>query len=326
MLIIDAETVRTLYTMDRAIAAMRLAFVRLAEGQVTQPPRLMAALSRQNTLALMPAEVIGESLGVKLVTIFPGNVAAQRSPHSLLVTMFDANDGRLTSIIDGAELTAIRTAATSAVATDLLARPDSTTLAVLGAGVQARAHLRAMAAVRPIATARVWSRRPERAAEVATWAAAELDLDCRPAPDPATAMAGADILCTATASSEPIVTAAMLGPGIHINAVGASFPSHRELSGAAVAAASVFVDSHEAARREAGDLVLAAADGNFDLDRIRGELGDLLLDRCAGRRSDLEITLFKSVGAAIQDVQSGAAVEALARSAGAAVVEIPIGA
>jgi ornithine cyclodeaminase len=272
----------------------------------------------------MPAEVVGESIGVKLGTIFPGNAALGRPSLNLLVAMFDVRDGRLTALIDGGELTAIRTAAASAVATDILARPDSSTLAVLGAGVQARAHLRAMAAVRKITTARVWNRSPAGAAALADWAAAELDLDCQPVSDPAAAVAGSDILCTTTGSNEPIVTADMLPPGVHVNAVGSSFPHHRELSADAVAAASVFVDSHDAARKEAGDLLLAAADGVFDLGRVRGELGELLLGRCAGRESDTEITLFKSVGTAVQDVQSGAVIEALARESAAA-TEIPLG-
>jgi ornithine cyclodeaminase len=311
--------------MERAMAAMRRAFVRLTEQRVVQPPRLMAPLSGgKNTLALMPAEVVGESLGVKIATIFPGNTARGGSPHSLLIAMFDPEDGRLTAIIDGAELTAIRTAAASAVATDLLAGPDSGVLAVLGAGVQARAHLRAMTAVRPIKEARVWSRRPEAALGLADWAERELGLICRPLPDPAAAVAGADILCTTTAAREPLVSAWMLPPGIHVNAVGASFPTRRELAADAVAAASVYVDSREAAHREAGDLLLAAADGAYHPDALRGELGELLLGRCAGRESESEITLFKSVGVAVQDVESGAAVEALVREAGhPAAVEIP---
>jgi ornithine cyclodeaminase len=229
--------------------------------------------------------------------------------------MFDAKDGRVTAMIDGDELTAIRTAAASALATDLLARPESSTLAVLGAGVQARAHLRGMAAVRKITTGRIWNRSPDRAAALAEWATSELHLDCRPAADPSEALDGADILCTTTGASAPIVTAGMLPPGIHVNAVGSSFASDRELDGRAVAAASVFVDSRASARQEAGDLVLAAADGDFDLDDIRAELGELVLGRHAGRTSDTEITLFKSVGAAVQDVQSGAAIVVLAKDA-----------
>lgn len=324
MLIIDADTVRALCPMDQAISVMRGAFENLARCQVVQPPRLMTPVSAENLLALMPAGIPGETLGVKLGTIFPGNPAAGRPPHCLIVAMFDIGDGRLTSVIDGAEITAIRTAATSALATDILAPADAASLGILGAGVQARAHLRAMVAVRPITTARIWSRRPESAAALAGWAERELGIACRAVPDPGTACQ-VGILCTATSSPEPLVTADMVAPGTHINAVGASFAAYRELAADVVAAAAVFVDSREAAAREAGDLLLAAAEGRFNMAAICGDLGELILKKRVDQSSDAQTTLFKSVGLAIQDIHLGAAVEARARETGTAGPEILFG-
>lgn len=325
MLIIDAKTVRELCPMEEAISAMRGAFESLAQNQVNQPLRLMARLSVDNTLALMPAEIRGEALGVKFGTIFPGNAAVGRPQHCLLVAMFDTTDGRLTAVIDGSELTAIRTAATSALATDILAKKEATALGVLGAGIQAKAHLNAMVAVRPITTAQIWSRQAENAAALAGWAERELGIACRSVADPALACM-ATIVCTTTSSPEPLVTADMIAPGTHINAIGASFPQHRELAADVVSVASVFVDSREAALVEAGDLLLAQAEGRFGMEAIRGDLGNLVLGKHPGRCSDSEITLFKSVGLALQDIQMGAVVEARARQTATAGLEIPFSA
>jgi alanine dehydrogenase len=218
--------------------------------------------------------------------------------------------------VDAAAVTAIRTAAASAVATDLLAGPDASVLAVLGAGVQARSHLSAMAAVRSLSGIRVWNRNPERARRLAAWATRKLGVPASACPRAAAATAGADLVCTTTSSAEPILGSADVADGAHVNAVGASFAHARELTADLVCRAAVFVDGRDAARQDAGDL-LAAAGSGFLAGDIRGEIGEVLLGRVPGRRpGSREVTVFKSVGLAVQDVLAARYVWQRAREAG----------
>jgi ornithine cyclodeaminase/alanine dehydrogenase-like protein (mu-crystallin family) len=259
-------------------------------------------------------------LGLKVVSIFPGNHGTGYDSHQGVVLLFDPGHGTPIAIIDASSITAIRTAAASAVATRALARPDASDLAILGSGVQATSHLAAMRAVRPIRRVRVWSRNSDHAHRFA--AASPIRVDVM-----ATAQAavdGADLICTTTAARTPILEGAWLAPGAHVNAVGACFASARELDTAAVARARLIVDSRASALAESGDFLLARADGAITDAHLAGELGDVLLGRVAGRRSPDEITLFESLGIAVEDLAAAHHVYARALATASGVC-VPLG-
>ena len=240
--------------------------------------------------------------GVKVVSIFPGNRERGDESHFGAVLLFETETGRPIAYLDAAAITAIRTAAVSAVATRLLARDDAGELALLGAGVQARTHLAALREVRELRRVRVWSRRPESAQRFAAEESARHRLPVEAVPSAAAAVAGADIVCTVTASREPVLAGEWLSPGVHVNAVGASIAAARELDSAAVARARLFVDRRESTINESGDYLVPLREGVIAEDHIQGEIGDLLLGRLPGRRSASEITLFKSLGLAVEDL------------------------
>jgi len=325
MLLVDAATVRRLLTPQAAVEAVDLAFRAAAQGSVVQPQRLVMAHGDGRALATMPALVEGLGLGTKVVTISPDNPRRGAPVHSILVLLMDLEDGSPLALVEGSRITALRTAAGSALATDALALPEASTLAVLGAGVQARAHVECLVRTRPIRRLRLWSRRRESAEVFAQEVRATTDLEVSVLDDPDETAAQADVVCTTTASPTPVLDVSGLRPGAHVNAVGASFASLCELTPAAVAACAVYVDSVEAARAEAGDLLNAAAHGCFDLAHVRGELGEVLVGRCPGRQGTAEITLFKSVGLAAQDVAVASLVVEAARAEGLG-LEVSVGA
>jgi ornithine cyclodeaminase len=262
-------------------------------------------------LGLMPGHIAADggrdgALGMKAVSVFPGNARRGIDTHQGAVLLFEADTGRLSALMDGATITAIRTAAVSGVATDLLARTDATELAILGAGVQARTHLEAIAAVRPIRHVRVWSRNPEHAASLVKEVAAGNKASIDAVPTAEAAVRGADVVATVTASPEPILQRAWLKEGVHINAVGSSIPTTREIDTATMAAVRLFVDRRESAVNEAGDILIPMREGAFTADHIQAELGDVIIGKDRGRRSATELTLFKSLGLAVEDVASAA--------------------
>jgi len=325
MLVLDGAAVRALFPMEAAIVEMRGALARYSAGEVVQPLRLVIqAPDSPNLLALMPAwtgPTAGDSggrgaLGLKAVAIFPGNPGRGLDVHQGAVTMFDPDTGVPAATMDAATVTEIRTAAVSGVATDALARPDAGDLAVLGAGVQARSHLEAMAAARPLRRVRVWSRTAAHAQALADWAGTRFGPPVEVCATPAAALAGADLACTTLACVEPVVDAAMLAPGLHLNAVGACVPTARELTTDAVAAATVIVDSRESALGEAGDLLIPIHAGDLFPAHIAAELGEVLLGRHPGRTRPDERTLFKSLGLAVEDVAAGAYIQRAARGQG----------
>jgi ornithine cyclodeaminase len=218
--------------------------------------------------------------------------------------LFEAEHGGLLAVIDATQITAIRTAAVSGVATDLLARADAGDLAILGSGTQARTHLDAMHAVRKLRRVRAWSPNPERLRRFTDCASSRLSMSVEDAPSAHAAVEGADIVCTVTSSKQPVLMGEWLTPGAHVNAVGSSDPAARELDSDAVARARLYVDRKESTLAEAGDFRIPRAEGRFDDGHILGELGDLLLGRVAGRVSATDITLFKSLGIAIEDLAS----------------------
>jgi len=317
ILLLNRRDVEALLPMAECIPAMEAAFRALATGQGGQPRRFLVwSPDRAGLLGEMPGFLApdwtgpvpaldGEPglgiLGTKLVSVFPGNRALGEESHLGMVALFEAERGRPLAILDGASITAIRTAAVSGLATRLLARPDAGDLALLGSGIQAHTHLEAMRQVRSLRRVRVYSPRPaSRSSFAAAWKAKGVEVEA--VGDAREAVAGADLICTVTSSREPVLLGEWISLGAHVNAVGSSSPAYRELDAAAVARARLFVDLKESTFAEAGDFLLARAEGAVTDEHIVGELGDLVLGRIAGRRSPEEITLAKLLGLAVEDL------------------------
>ena len=254
-----------------------------------------------------PSEVIG----LKVVTVYPGNHGTPYDSHQGVVMLFDAAHGMPIAILDGSEVTAIRTAAASGVATQALAREDAATLGILGSGVQARTHLEAMRTVRPIERVRVFSPSLENRTAFAERESARHGIPVESVDSARAAVVDADIVCVTTSSREPVLEGTWLRAGAHVNAVGACVASAREVDAETIERARVFVDSVESASNEAGDLLIPGL-----VDRIEGELGAVLLGEVTGRTSADEITLFESLGIAVEDLATAAYVVERAREAG----------
>ncbi|HEX3071708.1 MAG TPA: ornithine cyclodeaminase family protein [Thermoanaerobaculia bacterium] len=300
LLILSEHDVERLLTMRECIAVMEEALSALARGEVHNPLRSMIrGDGAKGILGLMPAYRGGSQphYGLKEVCVFPGNPAIGLDTHLGGVLLHSGETGQLLAVMNASAITAIRTAAVSAVATKLLAREDARTLAIIGAGVQAKTHLEAIPLVRNINDVRIVSRTPAKAAALAGTSARVVD-------SVEEAVRGADIIVTATSSREPILKREWLADGVHINAVGSSIAVARELDGASVAASSLFVDRRESTINEAGDYLFALREGAIGEDHIRAEIGDLLIGKAKGRSSDAEITLFKSLGLAVEDLAS----------------------
>lgn len=319
-LVLGRDAVASLLPMEACIARMETALRSLARGEAQQPLRqVLRPPGGAGALASMPAVLADPPvLGVKALSIFPGNHAAGIDSHQGAVLLFDARDGRLLCILDAGAITAVRTAAVSAVATRALARAEASDLAIIGAGVQAASHLEAMLLVRRIRRVRVWSRTAWHALELAQRMSTGHGVAVEVARTAREAVEGADLICTCTAAAEAVVQGPWLAPGAHVNAVGSSTPSARELDAAAVARARLVVDSRVSAMSEAGDFLRARAEGAVGDGHIAAELGEVLSGSAPGRRTPGEITLFKSVGLAVEDVAAGFHVydEALKTGAG----------
>jgi ornithine cyclodeaminase/alanine dehydrogenase-like protein (mu-crystallin family) len=311
LLVLGAGDVHRLLAYDECADAMRDALAALARGQVHQPLRtIIRPPGAAGLMALMPAYLTTPepqaAYGLKAICIFPGNPAAGLDSHQGVVLLSSAQTGEPLAMLNASAVTEIRTAAVSAVATGLLARADATELAIIGTGVQARAHLLAIAAVRPLTGIRVAGRDQAKAlrfAEGMRERAAAPVTACASAAD---AVAGAGIVVTATTSAEPVLRRDWLAPGAHVNAVGACVPQARELDTETMAAAAVFTDSRESAASEAGDYVLARAAGAIGPDHIRAEIGEVLAGAAPGRADEAEITVFESLGLAVEDLAAAA--------------------
>jgi len=291
--VIDEHDVRRLLPMTECIDVMAEALASLARGEVHNPLRfVIRPPGEQSLLGLMPAHRGGPAplYGLKTVAIFPGNSARGLDSHQGFVALFDGETGETRAILNAGAITAVRTAAVSGVATRLLARDDASTLAILGAGIQARSHLEAMRAVHDFERVVVWSRTPGRLPELEEAASAQ------------EAVRDADVIVTATSAVEPIIDRGWLKPGVHINAVGSSIPTTRELDTATVCDAALFVDRRESTINEAGDFLFPQREGAIGPEHIRAEIGELLIGAAEGRRSADEITVFKSLGLAVQDL------------------------
>src|SRR5712691_357950 len=323
LLILTHSEVEQLLPMDQCIAVMEEALIALARGQAHQPLRtIFKPADVKGVLAMMPsfcnAELSAPLLtrgllpqdsplfGLKAICVFPGNAAIGKDAHQGGVLLFDGITGEPLALGNASAITAIRTAATSALATSLLAREDAAELAIIGAGVQARTHLSAMACVRPIKRARIASGRFDSARKFAKEMQPQFPFQVEPVETAEAAVRGADLIVTATTAREPVLQRNWISLGAHINAIGTFSPNAREIDTATMATATLFVDRRESALNEAGDYLLAAKEGAIGPAHLRAELGEVLIKAHPGRTSRDEITLFKSLGLAIEDLAAAA--------------------
>jgi len=315
ILVLSYEEVLELLPMRECIAVMREALIALAAGKAHQPLRtIIRPPDAKGVMGLMPSYMSGDGIsgdgmsgeraafGLKAICVFTGNPAKGKDSHQGAVLLFSAETGELLAMMNASAITAIRTAAVSGVATDLLARVDACNLAMIGSGVQARSHLAAMSEVRSIRRCRIASRYIEHAQNFCEEMRKDFSFALEPVETVEEALKGADLVVSATTAVEPIVKREWISAGAHLNLVGSSTPNTREVDSETMAAASLFVDRRESTINEAGDYVFAVRDGVIGPDHIRAEIGEVLMGDKPGRTSPEEITLFKSLGLAIEDL------------------------
>ena len=314
--VISAEEVRKAISMEQAIETVKAAFGQLSKGRASVPIRTQLGVPLHDGVTLfMPAylEQTGE-LGMKMVSVFSGNLDQGLPTINAMVTLISARTGLPTAIIDGTYLTALRTGAASGAATDLMARKDARTVSVLGTGVQGRTQLRAVCSVRAIERVVVFDKRSDAAEAFREELKPILDVQIDLADSAAEAIRASDVVCTATTSKTPVFAHSDVNPGTHINAIGSFTPQMQELPGETVAGSLLVVDSREAAWAESGDLIIPRNEGRITEDSVHAEIGDIVNGVKSGRDNDEQITLFKSVGNAVQDVSVGARVLAEAEA------------
>ncbi len=324
MLVLNRSEVQRLLPMPECIRLMEAALSALARGDTQQPSRTAMRFDGGAVTLTMPAFVgTPAGLGVKVISVFPKNHERGKDSHQGAVLALDPETGEVLALLEAGAITAIRTAAVSALATKLLANAEADDLAILGAGVQARAHLEAISAVRTLRRIRIWNRSPDLARHLAETAVAPTGVRIEVMITAAEAVAGASIICTVTGSPTPVLMGEWIAAGAHINAVGAHTPETRELDTAAVARAKIFVDLREFALREAGELLMPIRERRLRTADIQAELGEVILGAHPGRRSSEEVTLFKSLGLGIEDVVAAWHVVTAARRQGIG-TEIPL--
>ena len=320
MLILTRQHVEELLTMSATIDAVEDAFRQLALGNVVMPQRVATLIDPHQGIHLsMPAFVGGDpgTLSIKIVTVYGNNPARYGLPTIQgMLLLHDASSGKLLALMDAEQLTAMRTGAASGVATKHLARADAATLTLFGAGAQAGTQLAAVCAVRPIRQVYLITRSGQKDADFATRLGSSLGIPITPTRNVRAAVEAANVICTATDTTTPLFDGAWLQPGTHINAVGAYTRAMRELDATTLQRSRVFVDHHPAAKAEAGDLLIPIANGELSYDHVAGALGELLINQVAGRTQADQITLFKSVGLAMQDAVTAAHVYTLAVARG----------
>lgn len=326
MIVLSREDVAALLAPQTAIEVVAAAMEAVSRGEAELPLRSIVDVGGPNRMGIMPGRMQSPPChGIKLVSLYPGNVAAGYSSHQGAVVLFEPEHGTAIALMDGGPLTARRTAAASAVATRALARADAAVLAMVGAGEQARYHLDALMAVRPIRELRIASR-----TEKSALAYAQHARDRYPGlavtlagTDAEAAVRGADIVCTVTSSPVPVLRGEWIAPGTHLNVVGASIPSKREIDDATVLAARVFVDYRPSTFAQAGEIVDMIAAGRIGREHVVAEIGEVLGGTSPGRRDGGEITLYRSLGIAAQDLACAHHCWASAREAGRG-VEAPL--
>jgi ornithine cyclodeaminase/alanine dehydrogenase-like protein (mu-crystallin family) len=301
ILVLASHHVRELLGYHECADLMRQALADLARGQIQQPLRTVVRLrDAAGFMGLMPCYSPAIGYGLKALCVTPSNPTIGKDAHQGGVLLFDAAAGEPLALVNASAVTEIRTAAVSAVATDLLARPGAAELAIIGTGVQGQAHAHAIAATRPLTGIRVAGRELGRARRVAAELAGRLGLPVAAHDQAREAVAGADIVVTATNSPQPVLRRDWLAAGTHVNAVGACVPRDREIDTATMAEAALFADSRESVQNEAGDYLLAEKEGT--VNPVRAEIGELLIGVAPGRAGEDEITLFESLGLAAEDL------------------------
>jgi ornithine cyclodeaminase/alanine dehydrogenase-like protein (mu-crystallin family) len=316
ILVLKHNEVVALLPMKECIAVMREALIALTSGKAHQPLRtIVRPPDAAGIMGLMPAHAGGfadgttpdgpatsAAFGLKAVCVFPGNPVKGKDAHQGAVLLFSGETGELMAMMNASAITAIRTAAVSGVATDILARREACNLALIGSGVQARSHLAAMSLVRSLQRCRIASRQIEHAQKFVAEMSRDFAFPLEAAQTVKEALEGADLIVTATNSIEPVVKREWISNGAHLNLVGSSTPTTREVDSATMAAASLFVDRLESTTNEAGDYLFAVREGAIGMEHIRAELGEVVTGNKPGRTSPDEITLFKSLGLAIEDL------------------------
>ncbi|HKY07105.1 MAG TPA: ornithine cyclodeaminase family protein [Candidatus Binatia bacterium] len=323
MLVLSETQVQSLIDIDELTAALEQAHVQYSTGKAVMPVRLVVPLPQvQGRITSMPGFLSDDkALAMKVVTYFQENTK-QNLPAILgTILLFSSETGKLIAVMDGSYITGIRTACASAMATKVLANTDTPVLGILGAGVQARTHIQALSRVRKINRVRIYSPSGTSAAAIKRDLEPASGVTIEVAPSPEQALRDADIVVTATTAKTPVVKFASLKPGAHVNAVGSHRPDARELDGATMARAKVIVDSREAIMAECGDVLLAIEEKSIAKDHIHAEIGEILAGAKSGRAGADEITVYKSVGIAIQDVAAANLVyrKALERGVGTTV-------
>lgn len=318
--IVNQAQVRELLPMGECIDVMDEVLRDLSEGGCILPLRqIMWLKQKTGALGMMPSYwKRADVIGLKAVTFFPANEGTELDSHQGAVLLYDGKRGTLQAMIDATAITAIRTAAVSGVATRALARDDAKMLAIIGSGVQASTHLDAMLQSRSISRVRVFSKTLEQAAAFADREGAKHGIAIESVSSAQDAVANADIICTATSSQVPVLQSEWIAPGTHINAIGSSIATARELDGLTVKQSRLFVDRRESTLNESGDFLMAKAEGLIDDDHILAEIGEVLTGRATGRQSKTEITLFKALGLAVEDLAAAAHVynKALSQNVG----------
>lgn len=318
MRVLSRTDVERLLDLDACREAMAVALGDLSAGSAIQPLRTVEAFHDGRDSALfMPAILTHPPvLGVKLVTIYPANHEAGIASHHGALLLFESEHGRPVALLEGSSLTAIRTAAVSALATDLLARPEARVLALIGTGVEAHSHLAALPRVRAFDEVRVWSRNVASRQRFRDTAVAPAGVDLRMTDTAEEAVRGADVVSTVTSAGAPVIEFDWLAPGTHLNSVGASTATTRELDTETVARSALIVDCRATTLAEAGELLVPIAEGALAATHIRAELGEVVNGTAEGRRDDAEITVFNSLGLAIQDLAAAQLVVEAAEAAG----------
>jgi len=313
VIVLSEHDVRELLDMESCIEAMTEVLASLARGELYQPLRSIARPPDAGTLlGLMPAYRAepASAYALKEIVVVPTNPARGLDTHMGGVLLHDGETGELVAMMNASPITEIRTAAVSAVATRAFARPGAGRVAILGSGAQARGHVHAMRAVLGDPEIRIWSRNEDAAEQLAGEVGAIV------APSVDAALFGAEVVCTTTAATEPIVEKRWLASGAHVNAVGSCFPTTRELDTETVAHSSFFTDRRESCLNEAGDFILAAAEGAVGPEHIKAELGEVLAGMHPGREHEDELTVFESLGIAVEDLASAELVVRRARERG----------
>jgi len=303
---INKEKVASLLTMQECIEVMEKMFRSLGTGETAQPLRSFMWLpGKKGLLGMMPGyDTSVGIMGIKLISVFHGNRDKGYPSHQGVVILFDANNGQPLMIFDASEITALRTAAVSALATTLLSRQDAEVLSIVGSGEQAERHIESILLVRKIRQINTWSRNEKNATRLASKVSERHNISVVVSKNAKKAVKDADIICTVTSSPEPVVLGNWISRGAHINAVGSSTPVARELDTNAVLKSKLYTDCYESILNEAGDFLIPKKEGAVTNSHIRGDLGELLLGTKRGREDKDEITLFKSLGIASEDISS----------------------